>query len=104
MDNNRNDLLKKYADVTEYKKDFIIDEKFMNNFIAFAEKKGVKTDTTGLKTSDRLIRTQLKASIAQDLWNTNAYFVIINDINNFYLKALESFNNDSFQKMKIVSE
>ena len=104
MDNNRTEMLKKYAGVNEYKKSFMVDDAFMKTFVAFAEKKNVKTDEKGLATSDKLIRTQIKAIIAQDLWNTNAYFVIINDINNFYLKALESFNNDSFKKMKIVSE
>ena len=68
-------------------------------------KKGAKVvmvpANTGIKTSEKLITTQLKALIARDLWDTNAYYVIINDINVFMTKAIQCLQDDTFKKMKV---
>jgi len=102
VDENRTSLKAQYKDVYEFKKGFQITDEFVNKFMAYAEKKSIKKDEVGYKTSEKLIRTQLKALIARDLWNTNAYYYIINDINVFYEKALESLENNTFEKMKIA--
>jgi carboxyl-terminal processing protease len=102
VDENRANLMQQYTDVYDFKKKFEVTDEFMNKFLAYAEKKKVAKDETGYKTSELLIRTQIKALVARDLWNTNAYYVIINDINVFYKKALESFENNTFEKMKIA--
>lgn len=102
VDENRATLKMQYKDVYAFKKGFVMTDDFVNKFAEYAEKKGTKKNEEGLKTSDRLIRTQLKALIARDLWNTSAYYYIINDINVFLEKALESLDNDSFEKMKIA--
>jgi carboxyl-terminal processing protease len=73
-----------------FKKNFVLTEDFLNKFYAYAEKKSVKRNEEGIKKSDRLIKTQLKALVARDLWNTTAYYYVINDINPFLTKALES--------------
>lgn len=102
VDANRASLKTQYKDVYEFKKSFQLTDDFVNKFVEYAEKKGTKKNEEGLKTSYKLIRTQLKALIARDLWNTNAYYYIINDINVFVEKALESLEDDSFSKMKIA--
>ena len=101
VDANRTMLLSKYKDVYAFKNDFKITKDFLEDFIAYAEKKNIKRDNTGIKTSEKLINTQLKALIARDLWDTNAYYVIINDINVFMVKALECLKDDTFKKMKV---
>lgn len=102
VDENRKGLLEKYPDVYAFNKSFETEDAFMSRFVAYAEKKGVKKDEAGIKTSEKLIRTQLKALVARDLWNTNAYYVVINDINSFFKKALESLEDDTFARMKIA--
>jgi carboxyl-terminal processing protease len=101
VDANRTMLLSKYKDVYAFKNDFKISKDFLEEFVAYAEKKNIKRDNAGLKTSEKLITTQLKALIARDLWDTNAYYVIINDINVFMVKALECLKDDTFKKMKV---
>lgn len=101
-DNNRNELKKTYADVNAFKKGFMTDADFMNKFTAYADKKGVKMDDAGYKTSEKLLQVQLKALIARDLFGTNAYYVVVNDINPFYMKALQSLEDNTFEKMKIA--
>ena len=101
-DDNRKALLKEYTDVFAFKKGFDLSDKLMADFFSYAAKKDVKKDEAGYKRSEEVIRTQLKALMARDLWNTNAYFVLINDINSFYKKALQSMDNITFEKMKIA--
>jgi carboxyl-terminal processing protease len=101
VDANRAMLLSKYKDVYQFKNDFKITKDFLEEFIAYAEKKNIKRNSEGIKTSEKLITTQLKALIARDLWDTNAYYVIINDINVFMVKALQCLEDDTFKKMKI---
>jgi len=98
VDANRAMLLSKYKDVYQFKNDFKITKDFLEDFIAYAEKKNIKCDNAGFKTSEKLITTQLKALIARDLWDTNAYYVIINDINVFMVKALHCLQDDTFKK------
>lgn len=101
-DNNRKNLLKDYPDVYAFKKDFVLSDEMMNGLISYAEKKDLKKDDVGFKRSEKLIKTRLKALIARDLWNTNAYYVVVNDINNFFQKAMISMDDDTFSKMKIA--
>jgi carboxyl-terminal processing protease len=101
VDEHRTELAGKYIDVYEFKKTFTVDEEFMNKFIAYAEKKNVKKDEKGFKTSEKLLRTQIKALIARDLWNTNAYYVIINELNAFLNKGLQCIDDGTFAKVKI---
>jgi carboxyl-terminal processing protease len=101
VDANRAMLLGKYKDVYQFKNDFKITKDFLEDFIAYAEKKNIKRDNDGFKISEKLITTQLKALIARDLWDTNAYYVIINDINVFMVKALQCLEDDTFKKMKV---
>jgi len=101
-DNNRKMLLSKYPDIASLRSKFMVDDKLMQDVIAYGVKKEVPLDSAGLATSYKLIQVQLKALIARDLWTTDAYWQVINDINPFYKKALESMKNDTFDKMKIA--
>jgi carboxyl-terminal processing protease len=49
-------------------------------------------DLTQLEKSKPLIKLQIKAMIARDLWNTNEYFQIINSDNDALKKALQIIN------------
>lgn len=103
-DNNRSSLLKQYPDITAFRNKFVMTEKLMEDLIAYGEKKGVPKDSAGLATSYELIKIQARALIARDLWNTDAYWQVINDINPFYTKALEALKNDTFDKYKIAEK
>jgi carboxyl-terminal processing protease len=102
-DNNRAQLKAKYADIAAFRSGFVIDEKFFNDFLMEAEKQGVKKDSAGLRASEQLMRIQLKALIARNLWDTDAYFEVINDLNNSLQKAIDAIHDNTFDKMKITS-
>jgi carboxyl-terminal processing protease len=52
-------------------------------------------DLTQLEKSKPLIKLQIKAMIARDLWNMNEYFQIINNDNDALKKAVQIIGNES---------
>ena len=63
-----------------------------------AQKEGVKFNEEQYQKSLPLIKTQLKALIARDLWDMNEYFRVMNTTNESIQKALEILNSDEYQK------
>lgn len=101
VDNNRASLKAKYADASAFNKGFILDESLFQEFLQAAYKAGVKEDDEGLETSGKLVRLQLKALFARNLWDTEAYFIVINDVNQSLRKAIEAINDNTFEKMRL---
>lgn len=102
VDNNRKQIKKTYPTLEAFKNNFEVDEKLMADFVKYVTDMEVKPNEEQLKISESLIKNQLKASIARGFWNTPGYWYIANDINNFYLKAIEAIKNDSFEKFQLV--
>jgi carboxyl-terminal processing protease len=88
--NNEKKLKKMEYDT--YLKEFDIDEKMEKQFIEFGEKMGVSFDQEGYDRSEETIKTLIKASIARNTWGREAYYPIINEINEIYLEALTLFD------------
>lgn len=61
----------------------------MNDFVAYANEKGVKRDAEGLKISGRIINTQLKAYVARNIIGEEGYYPIIKQIDKTLLRAIE---------------
>ena len=93
IDAYREAWTKKYDDYTVFCKEFELDDTMMQQLIAEGEKEGVKFDEEEYKKSESLIKLQLKALIARDLWDMNEYYHTINVVNESVNKALELLNN-----------
>jgi len=105
VDHHRKQLLADYPDIESFKKNFTSDDKFLNEFFAFAEKKELKKDEEGWKRSSLLIQTILKSVIARDLYGSSAFYEVYNDLmNDTYKKAIECIQNNTFDKMKIAEK
>ena len=87
-DSNRT-TLSKFKNFDEFNSGFKINENIYNQFISYAEKNGVKPDAEGMKTSDEIIRTQLKALIARQVWKNDGFYPVIQTLDNTLKKALE---------------
>ncbi|MBE9480562.1 MAG: S41 family peptidase [Bacteroidetes bacterium] len=102
IDDNRKKLLKKYPEFKTYENNFKVDDKFINNFIEFAEKEDVEKDEEGFKISEVLIKQQIKALIARNLWDLSSYFEIVTKIDDGYLKAVEILEDGAlFEELDI---
>ena len=89
IDAYREEWTKKYDDYAVFCKKFELDEAMMQQLINEGEKDGVKFDEEQYKKSEPLIKLQLKALIARDLWNMNEYYHTINVVNESVNKAVE---------------
>jgi carboxyl-terminal processing protease len=102
MDDHRKELVRNYPGINEYKKGFVIDEAFLSDFMDYAEKEGVAKDQEGFEKSKDQIIYLLKALIARNLFDFNAYFEVISTVDTEFLKAVEILEDGSlFQKLSI---
>lgn len=104
LDKNRKELTKSYPYFSDYKKSFVLTEDFMQDFIDFGEKKKVLMVEEDYLSSERIIKLQLKALLARNLYNSSAYFEIINELNDSYLEALNVIQSDIYEKAKLEND
>jgi carboxyl-terminal processing protease len=104
VDNNRGALVKSYPDFKTYDKKFIVDDDFMKDFFVSAEKAEVKKDEKGYAVAEKLIKNQLKALIAQKLWDINAFYEVINQYDNEVQKAVKVIQDDALYKKQQIQE
>jgi len=101
LDKSRDSMLTKYPDAKSFIANFNVDTVLLNNFIAFAEKGGVKKDQKGIDLSKEYLLNQLKANIGRDLFDINTYFIISSGIDDVYNKAINAINDKTFRQYKI---
>jgi carboxyl-terminal processing protease len=94
VDRNR-ERFKQYKDFEAFRKSFVLTDEIFAEFLKFNENQGVKVDFIGLKKSNRLIKTRLKAHIARQIWKNEGYYPIIHNIDNAFNKAVELLKRDS---------
>ncbi len=89
IDKNRKVLSKKYPTIEVYNNRFQISSRMMDEFVAFAEKKGVAYDEKGYETAEQQIIYALKGLIARNLWDMEAYYKIVSNIDPELQKAIQ---------------
>ena len=100
VNKNRKQLEKYYTNIKDFDKNFEIDDNFLKNFVKFAEKNEVKEDKEGLKEAKELLSIRLKALVARNIFDTEAYFYISNkSLNRSFKKAVDIFENNEFEKL-----
>lgn len=96
--NLKNEKLKEKS-FESYLNGFEITDADIDELVALGEKEKVELNKEQLDASRSLIKKQLKANIATDLWGTNEYYQIMNTENDIYKKALEIISSDAnYQK------
>ena len=102
VDEHRDELKQRYSSVEQFARQFQVGEVMMDALAAFAAKEGVQAEPEGLKRSEALIALRLKALVARDLWDTSAYWQVINadnPVDRSFQKALEVLGDNSFQRL-----
>ncbi len=100
LDRNRNQLTGRYKKFSQYKQDFVVDEEVMNELLEMAKDEKIEFVKEQYDRSKPLIKLQIKALIARDLYDMAQYFQIINEEDATYRKALEIINDkESYNKL-----
>jgi carboxyl-terminal processing protease len=119
IDKNRETYEQQYKDFSSFNRNFKVNDRMLDDLLKLyrEEKEAAKqtasnpeekkeqepdagqeepdaadfaeVDKEQFEKSKPLIQLQIKANIARDLWNTNEYFQIINDDNEFLKKAVQ---------------
>lgn len=79
----------------KFEKEFIVSDKLIDDLVKEGEKEGVKLDSAQLAISKDLIKLQIKAMLARDLWDTSEYYQIMNGENPIYNKGVEILKSQS---------
>ena len=94
IDKNRKSLRKQFASFDDFKRGFEVPQSMIDDVVAEAEKQNVKPkDDAELQQTLPMLRMQLKALIARDIWDMNEYFAIINEQNHIVQRALDVIGN-----------
>lgn len=92
IEKHRKELQNKYKKFEAFNEKFEIDDNFLAEIRTLADKEKIKFDEKQYNQSLPLIKTQLKALIARDLWDMNEYFQVMNSTNQSVQQALKVLN------------
>ena len=98
IEEHRKELANKYKKFESFNEKFVIDDNMLATLREMGEKEGVKFNEEQYQKALPLIKTQLKALIARDLWDMTEYFRVMNTTNESVQKALEILNSDEYGK------
>lgn len=102
VDKNRADLKAQYPDAQKFIKEFTVTDEMLNNLVDAGKAEKVDLDKSQFAKSKEMLRTFVKAAIANDLFSTGAYFQTVNEQNDIYKEALSIINDDARYR-KIIS-
>ncbi|MBN2638437.1 MAG: S41 family peptidase [Bacteroidales bacterium] len=102
LEANRAKLHKKYKTLEQYIKSYAVTEKDFQMFLNDAKKASVEISAKELDPNIDFIKLQIKALMARDLFDQNAYYEIVSVTDHTIEKALELMKSDKmFEKMDI---
>lgn len=99
IEKHRQELKNKYKDFKAFDRKFEIDDTFMADVKALAEKEKIVFDEEQYAQSLPLVKTQLKALIARDLWDMNEYFQVMNTTDRTVQQALKVLNEGGYEQI-----
>jgi len=88
LDQNRKEF-ERYKSFSEFNKNFNVTDEMYREFVNYSLKNQVEKDEKGEKISSALIRTQLKAWIARQVWKNDGYYPVVLQRDDVIKKALD---------------
>lgn len=95
VDRNRSQLNREYPDVDAFIAKFNVDSAMIEDIVKLGVADSVKLDSVQLERSRPMIETIVKGIIARDLFDTSAYFRVVNpQLSPVYREALGLINDE----------
>lgn len=98
IDQSRDMLKKKYPDFDKFNKNFVVTDAMIDEIVKAGEKAGVAKDEKLLQPVIPLMKMNIKALIARDMWDMNEMYRIMNDDNVILQKAVEALRDGTYEK------
>ncbi len=105
VDKNRDSVLKKYPDFKQFKNNFKITDEIINKIVAEGEKEGIEKDDESLAFTTNLMKRDIKALIARDIYSRDDFYMIYYEDDEAVNKALEVIQNQKeFNNLLVSTE
>lgn len=98
VNDHRSQLNKQYPSAENFQKNFLVTDELWKEFMDYCEKSDIKSEEDYSKSIYNM-QLQLKAMIAQTLFNSKAFYPIINELDPIYNKALEVIRSKDYNKI-----
>lgn len=103
VDENREELKKKYSDVTDFAENFEVSSEMIEKIIEKGESEGIERDEESQAFTQSTMIRQIKGLIARDIFSLEDYFRIVNEGDDSIQKALEVIENQNEYNNLLVS-
>lgn len=100
IDRHRKEWLKKYKTFSHFEREFEVTDKMLEELVELGKTMNVEYDDGQYRTSLPLVKTQVKALLARDLWDMSEYFQVINTLNPGMKKAIELLSEPETEFMR----
>lgn len=94
IDQNRKKLRKAYKTFSQFNSQFEVPQDMMDLLLENAKSSKIEYTDSMLQATLPVLRLQLKALVARDLWDMNEYYQIINTSNPIYMKGIEAIKEN----------
>jgi len=95
VDQLRDEFLTKYPSANDFYKEYEVSDNLLNKLIAAGEEEKIEYDDAGFNKSKKVLKTQLKAYIARDVYDTETSVKILNGENEILKKAYAIIKDDN---------
>jgi carboxyl-terminal processing protease len=90
---NHRESLSEFSEAAEFDQ-YLEKQNILDDFVEYADERGIEKNIQGLKESEEVIETQLKAYIARNIIGEEGFYPIISQIDNTLLEAIEVTRKD----------
>ena len=99
VENNRKEIKKQYKNIETYIDKYEVDSLMLKDLIALADKDSIKYNEKQFNASKELIKQNMKAIIARDIFEDGAFYMVMNKRNDIVKAALDIINDKSRYNM-----
>ncbi len=103
VNKHRSRLLKEYPTPMLYAQNYALEEEVWKAFLKHAKDEDVEFDEEEAAVSIPRLEMLLKAMMARNLWDLEAYFMVVNREDPGFQRALQSFGDGTFEQMNIAA-
>ncbi|KOH43256.1 S41 family peptidase [Sunxiuqinia dokdonensis] len=95
MDRNRSEFTQNYPSFDVFQKNFVIEDELVEKMVAEADKEGIERDDESLAVARPIIKEQVRAIVARDLFGQSAYYQVVNEDSSVVKEALKVLKSSS---------
>ena len=98
LDNKPFEMEDLRAGYNRFKQEFTVPQDMMDMLVAKAKEEKIEYTDSAFQATLPLLRLQMKALVARDLWDMSEYYELMNPTNEIYKKGLEALKDDDLFK------